>query len=625
MKSSVISDRNLFAPSEMSKIQMLKNDDLLDFISHFIQLMEPSSVFIVTDSQQDYEYVRRKAIELGEERSLSFLNHTYHFDNYYDQARDKENTKVLTTHGEKLPFINTADRNEAIKEIEGLMKGIMRGRTMLIGFFSLGPRESPLSIKGVQITDSYYVMHSEMILYRRDYDYFVKHPQATFLKFVHSQGEVDSRKVSKNLKERRVYFDLEGNTSLSVNTQYAGNTVGLKKLAFRITIANALREGWLSEHMFLMGVNGKGNRVSYFTGAFPSGCGKTSTCTIPSERLVGDDLVFIKNDNGIAKAINVESGVFGIIDGVNAVDDVTIWEAIHSDNEVIFSNVLVSEGKPYWNGMGTPIPDKGENHSGEWRRGNKDAEGKEITPSHKNARFTVSLDAFRTLDKRALEEKNGVPVKGIIYGGRDSDTWPPVCESLNWNHGVINKGASIESETTAASLGKTGVRTFNAMSIMEFLSVDLGKYLNNYLEFGSKLKSKPRIFAVNYFLSEGGKYLNEKTDKVVWLKWMEKRVHGEADAILTPIGYVPRFADLVQLFREMLGKEYTRGEYEKQFKVRISKLIQKDERIKEIYSGISTTPRDVIEELDAEIGRLREFSKKYGEEVSPFSLQEESI
>ncbi|MEM0135917.1 MAG: phosphoenolpyruvate carboxykinase domain-containing protein, partial [Thermoplasmatales archaeon] len=392
------------------------------------------------------------------------------------------------------------------------------------------------------------------------------------------------------------------------------------KLAFRITIARALNDGWLSEHMFLMGVNGTGNRVTYFTGAFPSGCGKTSTCTVPSERLVGDDLVFIKKANGVAKAINVENGVFGIIDGINQQDDPRIWDVLTNGDEVIFSNVLVSGGVPYWNGMNIPIPDFGENHSGEWRRGKRDAEGKEIPPSHKNARFTVKLSSFSGLDKEALNSKDGVPVEGIIFGGRDSDTWPPVCESLNWNHGVVNKGGSIESETTAATLGKTGVRTFNAMSIMEFLSVDLGKYLQNYLDFGEALERKPLIFAVNYFLTENGKFLNDKVDKAIWLKWMEKRVHGEVEAILTPIGYIPKYEDLKPLFRSILKKEYTIEQYQNQFKLRISKLIEKDERIKEIYSEISTTPRQVMDELDTEISRLREFKEKYGDDVSPYSL-----
>ncbi|MEM3313544.1 MAG: phosphoenolpyruvate carboxykinase domain-containing protein, partial [Thermoplasmatales archaeon] len=459
MRSAFISE---LKGRERDKISKIRNDKVIEFLDYYHSLMEPSSVFIVTDSIEDYEFVRSKAIELGEENELIKNRNTYHFDNYYDQARDKENTRMLTAAGEKIPFVNSMKRDEGIKEIESLMKGIMRGRTMIVGFFSLGPHDSPISLKAVQITDSFYVMHSEMMLYRTAYQYFVDHENIDFLKFVHSQGELDSRKTSKNLKNRRVYFDLDSSTSLSVNTQYAGNTVGMKKPAFRLTINKAVNEGWLSEHMFIMGVNGPGGRVTYLTGAFPSGCGKTSTCTVKGERIVGDDLALIKEKDGQAMAISPEIGMFGIIDGINKEDDRAIWDVLHGDEEVIYSNILVNGGKPYWNGMGEDIPDSGINHSGEWFKGKKDEEGNEIPASHKNARFTVSLRSFPGLDKDALESKTGVPIGGMIFGGRDSDTWPPVCESLSWDHGVVNKGASIESESTAATLGKVGVRTFNA-------------------------------------------------------------------------------------------------------------------------------------------------------------------
>ncbi|MEM3192144.1 MAG: phosphoenolpyruvate carboxykinase (GTP) [Candidatus Parvarchaeota archaeon] len=617
MRSAFISE---LKGRERDKISKIRNDKVIEFLDYYHSLMEPSSVFIVTDSMEDYEFVRSKAIELGEENELIKNRNTYHFDNYYDQARDKENTRMLTAAGEKIPFVNSMKRDEGIKEIESLMKGIMRGRTMIVGFFSLGPHDSPISLKAVQITDSFYVMHSEMMLYRTAYQYFVDHENIDFLKFVHSQGELDSRKTSKNLKNRRVYFDLDSSTSLSVNTQYAGNTVGMKKPAFRLTINKAVNEGWLSEHMFIMGVNGPGGRVTYLTGAFPSGCGKTSTCTVKGERIVGDDLALIKEKDGQAMAISPEIGMFGIIDGINKEDDRAIWDVLHGDEEVIYSNILVNGGKPYWNGMGEDIPDSGINHSGEWFKGKKDEEGNEIPASHKNARFTVSLRSFPGLDKDALESKTGVPIGGMIFGGRDSDTWPPVCESLSWDHGVVNKGASIESESTAATLGKVGVRTFNAMSIMEFMSVDLGKYLRNYLDFGKKLKKKPLIFGVNYFLKENGKYLNEKVDKAVWLKWMELRIHGEVGAILTPIGYIPKYEDLKVLFKNVLGKDYSKEDYEKQFSIRAQKLIDKNKRIREIYSSIKTTPQEVFRELDDEISRLSEAKKKYGDVISPFKF-----
>ncbi|MEM3305070.1 MAG: phosphoenolpyruvate carboxykinase (GTP), partial [Thermoplasmata archaeon] len=604
-----------FSKAEIEKIKAIENKKLYEFIDFYIQLLNPSSIFVVSSDKKDEEYIKNRAIEIGEEGKLSKEKQTYHFDNYYDQARDKENTRVLLPKEEDLPFINVMERKKGIEEIHSLMKNQMIGKTMYIGFFSLGPLNSKFSELAVQITDSAYVMHSELILYRNAYEKFKNEPNLEFLKFVHSQGELDERKTSINLKNRRIYFDLEGMTGFAVNTQYAGNTVGLKKPGFRITIYKAFKEGWLSEHMFLMGVNGPNGRVTYFTGAFPSMCGKTSTCTLPGERLVGDDLVFIKPINGVARAINIENGVFGIIDGINKKDDPIIWDVLHSDSEIIFSNVLVSEGKPYWTGMGEQIPDKGINHSGEWWMGKRDSEGKEIPPSHKNARFTVRLSAFSNLDRKALESEEGVEIGGIIFGGRDSDTCPPICEAYDWLHGVL-KGAVIESETTAATLGKEGIRSFNPMSIIEFLSIDLGKYLQNYIEFGKKLRQKPKIFSVNYFLRDkNGKFLNEKTDKAIWLKWMELRVHNEVDAIKTPVGYIPKYEDLRNLFYKVQGKEYRIEDYEKQFTIRVPEILAKNERIMKIYENIKTTPKELFDEMKKEKEKLLEIREKYGDYV----------
>ncbi len=606
---------------QFKKIEKIENEALHEFLEKYIEVCNPSRVFVVTDSDDDEVYVRNRAIMYGEERLLITPGHTVHFDNYYDQARDKEHTYVLTPEGEKLPYIRTMKRDTGLKEIHDLLIDSMKGKEMFILFFSLGPKDSPFMIPAVQITDSAYVAHSELMLYRKAYDVFVRNPNIDFMKFVHSEGELDERKTSKNLEKRRVMIDLEGNVAYAVNTQYAGNTIGLKKPAFRLTIYKALKEGWLSEHMFLMGVNGPDGRVSYFTGAFPSMCGKTSTCMLVGERLVGDDLSFIKNINGEARAVNVENGVFGIIQGVNKEDDPYIWEVLHSPKEIIFSNVLVHEGRPYWNGMGEEIPCEGENHSGKWWCGKKDKDGNEIPPSHKNARFTARLEYFPNLDRDALNAKDGVKLSGMIYGGRDSDTWPPVCEAFDWTHGVVMKGASIESETTAATLGKEGVRKYNIMSILDFLSVHIGDYLRNYLEFGRKLKNPPKIFAVNYFLrDENGNFLNSKLDKKIWLKWMDLRVHGEVEAIETPIGYIPKYEDLAKLFREVFDREYTREDYEKQFTIRVPKLLEKIERIRKIYSEMYGIPEEVFKQLDAEEMRLKEARKRFGDYISPFKF-----
>ncbi|NJE42596.1 phosphoenolpyruvate carboxykinase (GTP) [Thermococcus sp. GR6] len=614
----------LLDKEQFEKIKAIDNPELHKFLVEWIEWLEPSKVFVCTDNEEDEFYVRWKALYYGEEKILETPNHTVHYDNYYDQARDKANTKLLVPCGKKIPFLNTKDRDEGLKEIRELMKGVMRGKELFVCFFVLGPKNSVFTIPAVQLTDSAYVAHSEFILYRKGYEEFKRLGRsARFFKFVHSAGELDERKTSKNLDKRRIYIDLVDETVYSVNTQYGGNTIGLKKLAFRLTIQRAVREGWLSEHMFLMGVNGPKGRKTYFTGAYPSMCGKTSTAMISWENIVGDDLTFIVPMNGIARGANVEKGVFGIIQGVNPEDDPIIWQVLHSPVEIIFSNVLVKDGKPYWNEMGVPIPDEGENHSGEWWRGKKDAEGNEIPPSHKNARFTVSLEHFPNVDLEALEAPCGVEVGGMIFGGRDKDTWPPVREAFDWKHGVITMGAALESETTAATLGKEGVRAFNPMAILDFMSVPLGEYIENYLEFEKKLRKAPKIFAVNYFLrDEDGNWLNHKLDKAVWLKWMELRVHGDVNAIETPIGYIPKYEDLARLFREVLNKDYSREDYEKQFTIRVPELLAKIERIEKIYrEQVKEAPEELFQVLEEERKRLLEAREKYGDYISPFQLE----
>lgn len=610
-------------PRELEKLRRIDNPELHRFVNWAVELLSPESVFVATDSEEDEEYIRRRALESGEERRLSTPGHTVHFDGYYDQARDKERTAILVDEGEDLgPYIRTKERGEALKEIENLMRGASKDKELYICFFVLGPPGSVFTIPAIQITDSSYVAHSEFILYRKGYEEFVRQGRrARFMKFLHTAGELDERMTSKNVDKRRIYIDLKDECVYSVNTQYGGNTIGLKKLAFRLTIKRAVEEGWLSEHMALFRV-GKEDGV-YLTGAFPSMCGKTSTAMNPFESVVGDDLSFIRNVNGVARAVNVEKGIFGIIQGVNQEDDPLIWEVLHQPVEIIFSNVLVKDGVPYWNGMGVDIPNEGENHSGKWWRGKRDREGKEIPPSHKNARFTVDLIHFRNLDRRGLESREGVEVGGFVFGGRDRDTWPPVREALSWEHGVITLGASLESETTAATLGREGVRQFNPMAILDFLSVPLGPYLENYLRFGRGLRRAPRIFAVNYFLRDSeGRWLNHKLDKVVWLRWMAARVRGEVEAIKTPIGYLPLHQDLKEIFMEFLGKKYSREEYCVQFTIRVPELLQKIERIENIYRSLENIPGELFRELEEERRRLEEARERWGDYIMPFNFQD---
>ncbi|MBD3387460.1 MAG: phosphoenolpyruvate carboxykinase (GTP) [Candidatus Altiarchaeales archaeon] len=607
--------------SSYAKLEALNNEYVNRFILEYAGHCQPDSIWVCDNSEEDIQYIRDQAVEKGEERRLKMVGHTVHFDGYRDQGRDKANTRYLLPKGVDLGELNSIDKEEGLAEVKGYLKGSMRGKEMLVLFFTLGPEDSDFSLPCMQITDSYYVAHSETILYRGGYRLFRDTSPNKFFRFIHSAGKLEGS-VSKNIDKRRVYIDLEDEIVYSTNTQYGGNTIGLKKLSMRLAIQKACNEDWLTEHMFVMGVHNDKGEVTYFTGAYPSACGKTSTSMVEGETIVGDDIAYLKVIDGRVRAVNVEKGIFGIISDVNSRDDPIIYKALTSKREVIFSNVLIDKDDvPYWIGKDGECPEEGVNHSGEWTKGKKDAAGNEITPSHKNARYTIAIDELDNRDPHASDPK-GVEVGGIIYGGRDSDTSVPVEEAFNWEHGIITKGATLESETTAATLGQEGVRKFNPMSNLDFVSVPLGKYIQCNLDFGNKAKKQPRIFSVNYFLKDDeGNFLNGKEDKRVWLKWMEHRVRNKVDAIVTPTGQIPKYDDLQRMFALTLGKEYSKEDYEEQFTFRCLEHMAKIDRIEVIYrEKVPDTPEIVFKVLDQQRKRIETAREEFGDYILPDQL-----
>jgi phosphoenolpyruvate carboxykinase (GTP) len=619
----ILKDR--LSQKDYQKIMRLDNPSMNEFITTTIERCNPENIFVGTDSSEDLRYIREAALKNHEEKKLAREGHTIHFDGYLDQARDKVHTKFLLPAGTSLgPELNTMDRDEGLDELSLIMTDIMAGHDLFIKFYCLGPTSSLFSIPCIQLTDSAYVAHSEDLLYRQGYQEFIRQGRnARFFKFVHSQGELEKAGldllVSKNVEKRRVYIDLPDEVIYSMNTQYGGNSLGLKKLAMRLAINRCAQEQWLVEHMLVMGVRGPRGRISYFTGAFPSMCGKTSTAMMNGETIVGDDIAYLRIIDGKVRAVNVEAGIFGIIEGINDANDPLQWDALIHPGELIFSNVLVTEEDDvYWNGKPGVRPKKGVNFSGEWFNGKVDNNGKEVPPSHKNARFTFRLDILPNVDA-FLHDPLGVEVRGFIYGGRDSDTSVPVEESFDWTHGIITKGACLESETTAATLGKEGVRVFNPMSNIDFLSIPIGRYIQNNLDFGAKLPLPPCIFAVNYFLRDkNGVWLNEKNDKAVWLKWMELRVNNDADALQTPTGNIPLYSDLKKLFTKVSHKHYTPEEYVTQFTVRINENLEKIKRMETLFhTRILDTPAVVFTILKEQQKRLVDAQQRYGDYISP--------
>lgn len=330
--------KNRMSPEEYSKLARIPNPAVHDFVAESAKLCNPDQIFVCTDSEDDIAFVCRKVVVAREERPLKIPGHTYHFDGPADQGRDRKITKYLVPKGDFLSkALNQVEREEGLTEIKGLLQDSMKGKTMIVLFLCLGPKNSVFTIPCMECTDSWYVAHSVNLLYRRAYDLFAGGKVTTpdLFRVLHSAGKLDERMTSAEPSKKRVYIDYTQNVVYSVNTQYAGNSVGFKKLALRLAIRKAHREGWLAEHMMLTGVRGPGGRKSYFAGAFPSACGKTSTAMISGNTILGDDIAYLRNVDGVCRAVNVEAGIFGILRGVNRHDDPMIWEILHTPGEVL--------------------------------------------------------------------------------------------------------------------------------------------------------------------------------------------------------------------------------------------------------------------------------------------------
>ncbi|RJS85163.1 phosphoenolpyruvate carboxykinase (GTP) [Candidatus Bathyarchaeota archaeon] len=612
---------------DYEKIKAIPNPEVHRFVAESAELCNPQDIFVCCDSSEDIAHIREQAIRTGEEKPLKIPGHTVHFDGIYDQGRDRKATKYLVPKGEVLSkALNQIDRDEGLTEVKSLLQNSMKGKTMIVRFMSLGPLNSIFTVLGLQCTDSWYVAHSESLLFRPGYEAFCNAgPKKDFLRVLHSAGRLDKNMISIDYNKKRIYIDYIENTIYSVNTQYAGNSVGFKKLAFRLAIRKANQEGWLAEHMMIVGVHGPGGRKTYFAGAFPSACGKTSTAMLPGEMILGDDIAYIRNIGSVARAVNVECGIFGILQGINPKDMPLLYKVLTSPGEIIFSNVLVKDGKPYWLDMGCELPEDGINFSGKWWKGKTNENGNEIPPAHKNARYTISLKVLENCDPE-LDNPIGVELSGIIYGGRDSKAYVPVQQSFSWKHGIIAYGASLETETTFATVDKEGVPEINAMSIQDFISIPLGHNIRNLLKFGRSLKRRPLIFGVNYFLRDlkTGEYLNEPRDKHVWIKWMELRVHNEAGAIKAPTGYIPKYEDLRMLFKKVLNKEYRKKDYIKQFTIRVPENLAKIERAEKFYKEkVSDAPSELFDVLGQQRNRLIEARERFGDYIPPEKFMEQ--
>ncbi len=626
MKSSLEVLQERVGQEDYQKLCAIDNSRVHQAIAEAAELCNPEKIFICSDTPDEIARIRNMAIVTGEESAaVNIPGHTFHFDGPNDQGRDRAVTKFLVPKGDSLSkTINQIDRDKGLAEVNGLLKDAMRGHTMIVRFLTLGPANSPFTIHCLECTDSWYVAHSVDLLYRKGYDAFRQaNPETGFFNTLHSSGKLDENMMSMNFDKKRIYIDYSTDTVYSVNNQYAGNSVGFKKLALRLAIRKANQEGWLAEHFMMMGVHGSNGRKTYFAGAFPSACGKTSTAMLPGETILADDIAYVRNIDGVCRAVNIEAGIFGIIHDVNPKDDPLIYEVLTNPGEIIFSNILVKDAKCWWLGMGSELPKEGTNYTGHWYEGKTDEAGETILPAHKNARYTVALKKLSNCDPE-LENVMGVELSGVIYGGRDYRGYVPVQQGFDWEHGIIAYGAALETETTFALVEAEGKREINIMSIQDFISIPFGQYIKNYLEFGRKLDKAPPVFGVNYFLRDlkTGDFLNDRRDKHVWIKWIELRGNNEAEAIRSPTGWLPKYEDLKRLFRQVRGKDYTKEDYIRQFTIRVPENLAKIERVEKFYrENVADTPSEVIRVLDEQRERLLKARERFADYISPESFE----
>jgi len=330
---------------------------------------------------------------------------------------------------------------------------------------------------------------------------------------------------------------------------------------------------------------------------------------------------YLRAVDGAVRAAGAKEGVFGIIGSINQTDNPAAYKALTVPGEVIFSNVLIKDGKPYWPGMGGEMPKQGMNSADSQPIGEKDGQRNSVPSAGGNARYTVSLRGLDNADPQ-LDDPLGVDVLGIIYSGRDDRTCVPVQQSFDWKHGIVTYGAALEEKAALTLIEQQGEHQLKRMNVGDFLSLPLGNYIGDRLDFIDRISKPPLIFGINYFeYSESGRSVSSARENGVWLKWIELRTHGEADGIATPTGYIPSFEVLVGLFREVRGKDYLLEHYLKHFTTCIAGNIAKIERIEKFYrANASDAPQMLFDVLHTQQERLERARRQFGDYISPLDI-----
>ena len=532
---------------------MTNNKKVLNWLDEMIALCKPEKVVWIDGSREQLEALREEAVSTGEMIKLNqekLPGCYYHRTAENDVARVEDRTFICTeTEEEAGPINNWMAPAEMYAKLNKLYDGSMVGRTMYVIPYSMGPVGSPFSKIGVELTDSIYVVLNMDIMTRVGKEVVdALGEDGDFVKCLHAKRDV-------NPDERYIVHFPQDNTIMSVNSAYGGNVLlGKKCFALRIASYQGMKEGWMAEHMLILGLENPKGEVKYICAAFPSACGKTNLAMlIPPEFLkkqgykvwtVGDDIAWLRvGEDGRLYAINPEAGFFGVAPGTSVKSNFNALEA--TKKNTIFTNVAINEEDMtvWWEGLDKNPPEKAIEWKGAKVNGKEyTAEGNKL--AHPNSRFTAPAVNCPCISSE-FENPQGVPISAIVFGGRRAKTAPLVYQARDWDHGVF-VGATMASETTAAAAGAVGVVRRDPMAMRPFVGYNMADYFQHWYDMGKKIANPPKIFNVNWFrLDDDGNFMWPGFgDNMRVLNWILDRCEGKVDAVETEIGFVPNKEDL---------------------------------------------------------------------------------
>ena len=595
----------------MEAYTMTTNKKVLQFVDEAVALAKPDKVVWIDGSEAQLEALRKEAIASGEMIKLNdekLPGCLYHRTKPNDVARVEGRTFICSRRKEDAgPTNNWMDPEEMYKKLKAIAKDSMIGRTMYVIPFSMGAVNSPFAKIGIETTDSIYVVLNMAIMTRIG--------QKVLDRLGDSEDVVRGFHAKCNVDENERYIVQfpEDNAIWSVNSAYGGNVLlGKKCFALRIASYQGKNEGWMAEHMLILGVEKPNGETKYVTAAFPSACGTTNLAMlIPPEiytkkgyrvYTVGDDIAWLRvGADGRLYAINPEAGFFGVAPGTNEKSNPNALASTRKNT--IFTNVAINpeDNTVWWEGLTKTPPARLIDWKGNpWTPDMKDADGKPVKAAHPNSRFTAPAINCPCISSE-FEAPNGVPISAIIFGGRRAATTPLVYQSRSWDNGVF-VGSIMASETTAAAAGAVGVVRRDPMAMLPFCGYHMGDYFQHWIDMGKKIKVQPKIFNVNWFRtdSEGHFIWPGFGDNMRVLDWILKRCEETVDADETAIGYVPKPED-INLEGCSVDEETLKG----LLNVDTETWKKEAEGIKEFYKKFGDRlPKELNDELAALESRL---------------------